>query len=162
MKQEITLKLTKDLLILCDIFCVTPEELLRSFINHVSLPRYMNCEKNELVETATTFLLFHAPTHEDEEMQEHLFQHVSSRFCSEIADEVTPGPEAEGHIRRIVQRWHEAIGSEESEVIFRNLPYSNLSNHENDRSKRNQNGRGARFIVRGYSAATDCFCQHGG
>lgn len=115
MQQEITIKLTKDLLILCDVFCITPEELLRNFINHVSLPRYMNCEKSELVETATAFFLFHAPTHEKEEKQEYLFQHVSSKFCNEIAYEVTPGPEAEDHIRRIVLRWHEAICSERSQ-----------------------------------------------
>lgn len=112
MIQEMKIKLTLDLEILCDVFCISPEELLQGLMNQISLPRYMNSEKNELLEAATTFVFFHAPTHDAEEMLEHFYRHLHSKFCNEIENEVIPGPEAEDHIRRIVMRWYEAVCKE--------------------------------------------------
>ena len=107
MKVAIKITLTKDLEILCDIFCTTPEDLLQSFIDHVSLPRYMNCEKHILMEAASSFLILHEPLIE--------VDLLSATFCDEISHEVIPGPEAEDHIRQIVLSWHKANCSERSQ-----------------------------------------------
>lgn len=110
MRKEITIPMTEDLEVLCDVFRCTPQELLQAFADSVSLPRFLNGEQGQLLEASTNFFLLHAPTRDSEQVQERLDRNVTTAYCARVVS--TAGPESEEKLRAIVKSWCEAASEE--------------------------------------------------
>jgi hypothetical protein len=59
--DDLIVLLTKDFCILCDIFRCTPLKVLQHYVNHISIPKYINSSSEGPVECATAFFLLYPP-----------------------------------------------------------------------------------------------------
>ena len=59
--DDLTVLLTKDFCILCDIYRCTPLTVLQHYVNHISIPTYINSSSKGPVECATAFFLQYPP-----------------------------------------------------------------------------------------------------
>ena len=101
---------------LCDVFCCSPGQLLQAFAAQLSLPRYINCEENPLLDTATGFFTRYAPTRDSEQVQEHLDRQVSRQFYLELVAAVESVEEPEQMLRDLVARWSAAAAEVRRQV----------------------------------------------
>jgi hypothetical protein len=60
MEKEFTFQLSKDFWILCTLFQKPPQEVLQYYINHISVPLFMDVSIENPFGAATRFFILHS------------------------------------------------------------------------------------------------------
>lgn len=66
MKHMFTVNIPPDFYILCDLFSLKPEEVLQYYVNHISLPMFVDVSLDNPFGAATFFFMQYS--HDDEEV----------------------------------------------------------------------------------------------
>lgn len=108
MKTKLMLQIPDDFRILCDIFGCTPKNVLQSFSDLISLPKYLSLPGDHPCSAATNFFISYFLYSGEVKTPPGFFEKYQKKL-TEIVDSNRKQKGKETAIRKVVLEWHREI-----------------------------------------------------